>query len=120
MYQRFVSKAPYAALGDTRVVLINGVRQAGKSALAKQVAADRDGQYLTLDDPATAGLARSDPSALLGAAGEFMVIDEVQLAPELFPAIKRAVDMDRRPGRFLLTGSANVFLLPSPVGRARC
>ena len=94
------------------MVLLNGARQTGKSTLAQQVAGQRRGQYLTLDDPATAGRARSDPSALIRAAGVFMVIDEVQHAPELFPAIKGVVDADGRPGRFLLTGSANVFLLP--------
>jgi len=73
-------------------VLLNGARQTGKSTLARQAAAQRSGQYLTLDDPATAGLARSDPSALIQGAGAFTVIDEVQHAPELFPAIKRAVD----------------------------
>ena len=112
MYRRFVDKKLQAALADTRVVLLNGARQTGKSTLVQQVAAQRDGQYLTLDDPATAGLACSDPSALVRGAGAFMVIDEVQHAPELFPAIKRVVDADGRPGRFLLTGSANVFLLP--------
>lgn len=112
MYRRLIGKKLKAALADTRVVLLNGARQTGKSTLAQEVAAQRGGQYLTLDDPATAGLARSDPSALVRGAGTFMVIDEAQLAPALFPAIKRVVDADGRPGRFLLTGSANVFLLP--------
>ncbi len=112
MYRRLIEKRLQAALADTRVVLLNGARQTGKSTLAQQVAGQRGGQYLTLDDPATAGLARSDPAALIRAAGVFMVIDEVQHAPELFPAIKRVVDADGRPGRFLLTGSADVFLLP--------
>ena len=112
MYRRFIEKRLQAALADTRVVLLNGARQTGKSTLVQQLAAQRGGQFLTLDDPATAGLARSDPSALVRGAGAFMVIDEVQHAPELFPAIKRVVDADGRPGRFLLTGSANVFSLP--------
>ena len=112
MYRRFIHDNLEAALADTRVVLLNGARQTGKSTLAQEVAAQRGAQYLTLDDPATAGLARSDPSALVRAAGNFMVIDEVQQAPELFPALKLVVDADQRPGRFLLTGSANVFLLP--------
>ena len=112
MYRRQIEQKLNAALADTRVVLLNGARQTGKSTLAQRVAQQRDGQYLTLDDPAVAGLARSDPTALLAGAGAFTVIDEVQHAPELFPAIKRVVDADRRPGRFLLTGSANVFLLP--------
>ncbi len=112
MYRRLIEKKLLVALADTRVVLLNGARQTGKSTLVQLVAAQRGGRYLTLDDPATAGLARSDPSALVREAGHFMVIDEVQHAPQLFPAIKRVVDADGRPGRFLLTGSANVFLLP--------
>ena len=112
MYRRFIQNKLQAALTDTRVVLLNGARQTGKSTLVQQLTAQRGGQYLTLDDPATAGLARSDPSALVRGGGDFMVIDEVQHAPGLFPAIKRVVDADGRPGRFLLIGSANVFLLP--------
>ena len=112
MYRRLIERKLTSALADTRVVLLNGARQTGKSTLVQLLAKQRGGQYLTLDDSATVGLARSDPSALVRGAGDFMVIDEVQHAPELFPAVKRVVDADRRPGRFLLTGSANVFLLP--------
>jgi predicted AAA+ superfamily ATPase len=112
MYRRLIGGKLQAALADTRVVLLNGARQTGKSTLAQQVAAQRGGHYVTLDDPAIAGLARSDPSALVRGAGPFIVVDEVQQAPELFPAIKQVVDADGRPGRFLLTGSANVLLLP--------
>ena len=112
MYRRLIEKKLQAALADTRVVLLNGARQTGNSTLVQQVAEKRGGQYLTLDDPATTALAGSDPFALVQGAGNLMVIDEVQHVPELFPAIKRVVDADGRPGRFLLTGSANVFLLP--------
>ena len=72
-----------------------------------------NGQYLTLDDPVVAELARTDPSALLGGGAGLTVIDEVQSAPALFPALKREVDRHPIPGRFLLTGSANVFMLPT-------
>lgn len=112
MYSRNLLPSLEAALTDTRVVLLNGARQTGKSTLARQLAAERGGHYLTLDDPATRALASADPGALLSSAADFTVIDEVQYAPALFPAIKRAVDTDPRPGRFLLTGSANVFLVP--------
>ena len=101
-----------AALGDTRVVLLNGARQTGKSTLARSVADERAAAYLSLDDPALLGLARSDPFALISGQDGLVVIDEVQHAPELFPAIKRVVDANPRPGQFLLTGSANIFLLP--------
>jgi uncharacterized protein len=92
--------------------LLSGARQVGKSTLAQQVAQQRGGQYLTLDDPVIAELARTDPTALIGSASGLTVIDEVQTAPALFPALKREVDRHPEPGRFLLTGSANVFMLP--------
>jgi len=112
MYRRFIENRLKAALADTRVVLLNGARQTGKSTLVQQLTAQRGGQYLTLDDPATAGLARTDPTALVRGVGDLIAIDEVQSAPALFAAIKQMVDADGRPGRFLLTGSADVFLLP--------
>ncbi len=112
MYQRILSEKLAAALSDTRVVLLNGARQTGKSTLAQLIAKQHRGRYLSLDDPTILALARSDPGALVTASDELAVIDEVQLAPDLFPAIKQVVDRDPRPGRFLLTGSANVFLLP--------
>ena len=93
--------------------MLGGARQVGKSTLAQQLARLRGGQYLTLDDPVVAELARTDPSALVSGAGGFTVIDEVQSAPALFPALKREVDRHPVPGRFLLTGSANVFMLPT-------
>lgn len=113
MYQRNIVRKLAAALVDKRGVLLYGARQVGKSTLAKQVARQRGGQYLTLDDPAIAELARNDPSALVNGAAQFIVIDEVQSAPALLPAIKREVDRHPAPGRFLLTGSANVFMLPN-------
>jgi predicted AAA+ superfamily ATPase len=112
MYRRHVGPALRAALADTRVVLLNGARQTGKSTLAEEVAKEQGGRYLTLDDPTLLGTARFDPTALLQGGDLLTVIDEVQKAPELLPALKREVDRDKRPGRFLLTGSANIFLVP--------
>ncbi len=112
MIDRLIGKNLTAALADTRVVLLNGARQTGKSTLARSVAEARAAPYLSLDDPTVLSLARSDPFALLSGQDGLVVIDEVQHAPELFPAIKRLVDVDPSPGRFLLTGSANIFLLP--------
>lgn len=113
MYRRNIQEKLSTALADTRVVLLNGARQVGKSTLAQQLAQQRGGQYLTLDDPVIAELARTDPSALIDGAAGLTVIDEVQSAPALFPALKREVDRNPVPGRFLLTGSANVFMLPT-------
>lgn len=112
MYQRNIVRKLTAALADTRVVLLYGARQVGKSTLAQELARQRAGQYLSLDDPVIAELARTDPSALVSGTAEFTVIDEVQSAPALLSAIKREVDRHPVPGRFLLTGSANVFMLP--------
>ncbi len=99
------------ALADTRVVTLNGARQTGKSTLAR-ITAQRHPDTIVrlLDDPATLRAAQDDPAGFVEHDG-LMVIDEVQLAPELFRSIKVAVDTDQRPGQFLLTGSAQVLAL---------
>jgi hypothetical protein len=113
VYRRNAALAIEEALADTPVVFINGARQTGKSTLARQAAAALpDGEYFTFDDQATLALASADPDGFLARLPRHAVIDEVQRLPELFVAMKAAVDRDRVPGRFLLTGSANVFLLP--------
>jgi hypothetical protein len=99
------------ALADTRVVTLNGARQAGKSTLARLAASASPGAVVRLlDDPATLRAARDDPASFVEHDG-LLVIDEVQLAPELFRSIKVVVDTDPKPGRFLLTGSAQVLAL---------
>ena len=101
------------ALEDTRVVLVNGARQAGKSTLTRLAAGGRPGTVVRLlDDAATLRAAQDDPAGFVEHDG-LMVIDEVQLAPELLRAIKVLVDTDPRPGRFLLTGSSRVLALRS-------
>ncbi|MEO7741647.1 MAG: ATP-binding protein [Usitatibacter sp.] len=112
MYPRLARLRLEAALDDTPVVLLNGARQTGKTTLARQVAEDRGGRYVTLDDSTALAAATADAGAFVDGLGKFAVIDEVQRAPALFPALKIAVDRDRSPGRFLLTGSANVLTLP--------
>lgn len=99
-----------AALGDTPAVLINGPRQSGKTTLARQCAPDLP--YLSLDDATQLAAARADPQGYVRRIDR-AVIDEVQRAPELLLALKLSIDGDRRPGRFLLTGSANVMSLPT-------
>ncbi|MFM9973786.1 MAG: ATP-binding protein [Beijerinckiaceae bacterium] len=99
------------ALQDTRVVLIAGPRQAGKTTLARQCAGP-DRLYLTLDDTAALRAAKNDPVSFVRGIDK-VVIDEVQRAPELILAIKESVDLDQRPGRFLLTGSANLSTIPA-------
>jgi predicted AAA+ superfamily ATPase len=112
MYKRNIESELQAAIADTPVVLLNGARQTGKSTLARDFAQARSISYITLDDATQLAAASSDAHGFLAGLGDRAVIDEVQKAPGLFPAIKMSVDRDRRPGRFLLTGSANVLLLP--------
>jgi predicted AAA+ superfamily ATPase len=100
------------ALADTPVVLLNGARQTGKSTLAQSLSESRGRQYFTLDDHVTLAAVKNDPTGFIAGLRGAVTLDEVQRAPELFLAIKAAVDRDRCPGRFLLTGSTNVLLLP--------
>ena len=111
MYPRYVERRVRAAMGDTRVVLICGPRQSGKTTLASRIAGEGI-PFHTLDDPAVRDLAAADPTGFIRGLDR-AVIDEVQRAPELLLAIKMAVDRDPRPGRFLLTGSANLMTLPT-------
>ena len=100
------------ALLDTPVVLLAGPRQAGKTTLVRHIAAQQGLRYLTLDDGLTLLSAREDPVGMVRSLDR-AVIDEIQRAPQLLLAIKKSVDEDRRPGRFLLTGSANLMALPT-------
>ncbi|MFW6694150.1 ATP-binding protein [Streptomyces sp. MAR4 CNX-425] len=100
------------ALADTRVVLVNGARQSGKSTLVAQIGNARGAEWRSLDRAATRQAAAFDPTEFV-AGSVPLVIDEVQRVPELMLAIKEAVDTDPRPGRFLLTGSARVLHLRS-------
>lgn len=112
MIARSIGPSIHRALADTPVVLLNGARQTGKTTLAQAVADETNAQYLTMDDAATLASACGDPVGFVSNLPRCAVLDEVQKAPDLFPALKRAVDKDRLPGRFLLTGSANVMTLP--------
>ena len=102
------------ALRDTPVVYVQGARQSGKSTLVRAVAERRrPTRYLTLDTAGVLAAARNDPEGFVAALERPVVIDEAQRAPALALAIKAAVDADRRPGQFLLTGSASVLSLPA-------
>ncbi|MCA9560452.1 MAG: ATP-binding protein [Myxococcales bacterium] len=110
MYPRFARQRIRAALADTRVVLVIGPRQSGKTTLVRACADDAM-PFLTLDDASTLAAASADPTGFVRGLDR-AVIDEVQRSPELLLAIKQSVDDDPRPGRFLLTGSADVMTLP--------
>lgn len=112
LYTRHLTPALEAALDDTPVVLVVGPRQAGKTTLCRLVAERRGARFSSFDDAATLAAARADPAGFIAAIETPVVLDEIQKAPALLPAIKLAVDRRRDPGRFLLTGSADVLALP--------
>lgn len=111
IYPRYIQPRIVEALADTPVVLLSGPRQAGKTTLVRQFSGEKR-KFITLDDELTLLAARQDPVGLIRSL-DCAVIDEVQRAPALLLAIKKSVDEDRRPGRFLLTGSANLMALPT-------
>jgi predicted AAA+ superfamily ATPase len=104
---RYAEAVIATAMADTRVVGLVGPRQSGKTTLARKIAGS-DRPYLTLDDEGTRLYARNDPTGFVRRLDR-AVIDEIQRAPALILAIKRSVDEDPRPGRFLVTGSADLF-----------
>lgn len=119
---RMLQEAMKVALADTPVVCLLGPRQCGKSTLARMQCPSR--VYLSLDDANYLQAATKDPGGFVAGLPAMVTLDEVQRVPELLLAIKRSVDADRRPGRFLLTGSANLLQLPrladSLAGRMEC
>jgi len=110
MYPRRIRPFLLEALEEAPVVLVNGARQTGKSTLIQDLG--REAAYYTFDDPAVMAAVQADPFGFINALKGLVCLDEVQRAPGVFLAIKAAVDRERTPGRFLLTGSANVLLLP--------
>lgn len=113
MIDRFLRPEIEVAMGDTPVTMVTGPRQSGKSTLVQSLVANRDDvNYLTLDRAVSLSAARDDPAGFIAGPAGTLVIDEVQRAPDLLREIKASVDADRRPGRFVLTGSADVLTLP--------
>jgi predicted AAA+ superfamily ATPase len=110
-FERNLRQRVVEALSDTPIVCLLGARQCGKSTLAARL--DPERRFVTLDDAAFLKLAQQDPQGFLADLPDEVTIDEIQRAPGLTLAIKRSVDYDRRPGRFLLTGSANLLQLPT-------
>ena len=112
LYPRTIESRIAEALQDTPVVLLAGPRQAGKTTLVRKIAVQQGLRYQTMDDELTLLSAREDPVGMIRSMDR-AVIDEIQRAPQLLLAIKKSVDEDRRPGRFLLTGSAKLMALPT-------
>lgn len=110
LFRRGIAARVKDALADTHVVAVVGPRQAGKTTLVQDIARRRRGAtFVTFDDPATLEAARRDPRSFVNGRTGLLVIDEVQRLPELMLPIKLNVDEDQRPGRFLLTGSSDLF-----------
>ena len=125
LYPRYAELRLAEALEESPVVLIQGPRQCGKTTLAQIVGSPRgltaDGNaagqgayaYVTFDDDIARRGAETDPMGFIAGLPERAALDEVQRVPGIFTALKLAVDRDRTPGRFLLTGSTNVLQTPN-------
>ncbi|AKU89810.1 ATP-binding protein [Vulgatibacter incomptus] len=109
---RFAGPRLVEALGDSPVVLVHGPRQCGKTTLSKTVGEPRGYGYLSFDDDRLRASAEADPVSFVADLPERVILDEVQRVPGLFTSLKAEVDRRRVPGRFLITGSANVLLVP--------
>lgn len=113
LFPRHLEPGLRDALADTPVLVVVGARQTGKSTLVKSLIGPKfKAEYVTFDDVTVRAAAQADPAGFLAGYTGPLVLDEVQYVPELFPQIKLRVDENRRPGTFVLTGSANVLLLP--------
>ena len=108
-FPRQLRRQMETAMQDTPVVLINGPRQSGKTTLVKEYSPSLP--YYTLDDDNILNAAKQDPIGFVNRI-DIAIIDEIQRAPELLRAIKLSIDQNRKPGRFLITGSANLLALP--------
>ncbi len=113
MVKRHITSLVQQSLNDFPSVLLNGARQVGKSTLAQQLVAEGlFDDYVTLDDLLVLEAAETDPEGFISQYPGKIVVDEIQRVPKLLIAIKKKIDEDPRPGRYLLTGSANVLSYP--------
>lgn len=111
-YPRFSKAILQDAIEDSPVILIHGSRQCGKTTLALQLGKALGYHYISFDDDTQRQAALADPVGFVHSLPEFVILDEVQRVPELFTSIKASVDTNRKAGRFILTSSANILLLP--------
>ncbi len=123
LYPRYIKSLLLEALKDSPAVLIHGPRQCGKTTLARMVEKSKRYKYISFDDDMVAEAARADPLGFVKNLPKRVILDEVQRTPHLFSSLKREIDRYRTPGRFILTGSANILRLPklsdSLAGRMR-
>jgi len=115
LWPRAVADALEGGLRLHPVVVVTGARQTGKTELLRGLPGLADRLLLSLDDPDVRARARRDPAGLVLDAPH-VILDEVQRAPELLRAVRSAVDADPRPGRFVLTGSADLLLMERVAG----
>ncbi|MCY4611392.1 MAG: ATP-binding protein [Gammaproteobacteria bacterium] len=111
LFPRLIEPTIRTALADTPVVCVTGPRQSGKTTLVRNMEANR--AFYSLEQDTHYRFASSDPDGFIASLPDYVCLDEVQRVPALFHALKISVDQDRRPGRFLLTGSANPLLVPN-------
>ena len=112
LFPRYAAPRLIEALADSPVVLVHGPRQCGKTTLARGVGERRRYTYVSFDDDVVRHAAEADPVGFVADLPDRVILDEVQRVPGIFTALKSAVDKARKSGRFILTGSANVLLLP--------
>ncbi|MCD4794489.1 MAG: ATP-binding protein [Bacteroidales bacterium] len=121
MFERKAKSKIIKGFDNSRITLINGARQCGKTTLVKQTAEEKNINYITLDDPQKLQAAKSDPQNFIDFYSSPIIIDEIQYAPELIPYIKQKVDTVNEKGMYLLTGSSdfykNVRITESLAGR---
>lgn len=110
IYPRLIAPKLKEALADTPVICLLGPRQVGKTTLAEALELNRT--YINFDNRTLLQAAQADPDGFIQSLPERVTLDEVQRIPDILPAIKASVDSNRKPGRFILTGSANLLLLP--------
>ena len=113
VFPRYLAPRLREALADTPAVLIHGPRQCGKTTLARTVGEPRGYRYVSFDDEAVRQAAASDPVGFVQDLPAKTILDEVQRVPQILTSLKSTIDQRRTAGRFILTGSANVLLVPA-------
>ena len=112
LYPRYLYPRVLEALADSPAVLIHGARQCGKTTLAQVIGSENGYAYYTFDDDIQLEAATADPIGYVRSLPEKVILDEIQRVPRIFTSLKSAIDSGGKPGQFILTGSANVLLIP--------